>query len=94
MQGHLMQQSTLIICNKRGLHARAAAKFVETASLYEASIRVHFSGKEADGKSIMSLLMLAAGHGSEIMLTAHGNDEHNAAKALQELINNRFNEEP
>lgn len=88
-----MQQSTLIIINKRGLHARAAAKFVETASLYEASIRIHFGGKEADGKSIMSLLMLAAGHGSEITLTTDGHDEHSAVKALQDLINNRFDEE-
>lgn len=88
-----MQQSTLTIINKRGLHARAAAKFVETASIFDASVRIYFSGKEADGKSIMSLLMLAAGHGSEITVTTEGHDEQAAVTALQTLINNRFNEE-
>ncbi len=88
-----MQQSTLTITNKRGLHARAAAKLVETASNFDASVRIHFSGKEADGKSIMSLLMLAAGFGSEIVVITEGHDELDAVSALQILINNRFNEE-
>jgi len=63
---------TLAIANKRGLHARAAAKFVRTAGQYDAAVRVRFKGQEVSGLSIMGLMMLAAGIGSSIELTCSG----------------------
>ena len=63
---------TLPIANKRGLHARAAAKFVRTAGQFDAVVRVSFKGQEVSGLSIMGLMMLAAGIGSEIELSCSG----------------------
>ena len=63
---------TLPIANKRGLHARAAAKFVRTAGQFDATVRVSFKGQEVSGLSIMGLMMLAAGIGSEIELSLLG----------------------
>lgn len=81
------------ITNKRGLHARAAAKFVNTASAYSASVSAEVEGKQADGKSIMGVMMLSASKGKEINLTIVGQDEHEACKALENLVVNRFEEE-
>ncbi len=88
-----MLKKNLIIINKLGLHARAAARFVETAAGYESDIRVKSGAKTVDGKSIMGLMMLAAAKGAELELTVYGKDEEAALGALARLIENRFEEE-
>jgi phosphocarrier protein len=80
------------IINKLGLHARAAAKFVTTASNFESDIQLVYNGNQVNGKSIMGVMMLAAGKGSVIELKVDGPDEKKASQALIELINNRFEE--
>jgi phosphocarrier protein HPr len=84
---------TLPIGNKRGLHARAAAKFVRTAGQYDASVRVAFKGQEVSGLSIMGLMMLAAGIGSTIELTCSGRQAMEAMIALSALVEGKFGEE-
>ncbi|WP_288479025.1 HPr family phosphocarrier protein [uncultured Pseudomonas sp.] len=85
------QQITII--NKLGLHARAAAKFVGVAGRYPASIRVGRSGESpVDGKSIMAVMMLAAGKGTVLQLETEGEQSDEAMRALVELINNYFDE--
>ncbi len=84
------QQVTVI--NKLGLHARAASKFVSTSSGYASSIKVAFNGQKVDGKSIMSIMMLAAGQGSVLELSCDGRDETEACQALCNLINDYFGE--
>ncbi len=80
------------IINKLGLHARAAAKLVTTAANYNAEIALQFRGKKINGKSIMGVMMLAAGQGSKIELIADGDDENEALQSIIELINNKFGE--
>ncbi len=87
-----MIEQQVNIINKLGLHARAAAKFVNVASKFSSSILVRKGTKEVDGKSIMSVMMLAASQGSVLELIIDGNDEQEALGALQELITNRFDE--
>lgn len=82
----------LQIINKRGLHARAAAKLVALTSNYNSSVKLSFNGRQVDGKNIMQVMMLAAGMGSEIEIAVDGDDEHSACEALCALINNRFDE--
>ena len=84
---------TLPIANKRGLHARAAAKFVRTAGQFDAVVRVSFKGQEVSGLSIMGLMMLAAGIGSEIELTCSGRQAIEAMAALSALVEGKFGEE-
>jgi len=86
------QETVLEIVNQLGLHARAAARFVEVASRFEAEIDVLHSGHQANGKSIMSLMMLAAARGSRLAVTATGDDADDALQALAELVGNRFGE--
>ena len=81
------------IINKLGLHARAAAKFVTCASRYTSEVKVKFKGREVNGKSIMGVMMLAAAKGSKLTLMVKGDDEQDATSALEELIENRFEEE-
>ena len=81
------------ICNKRGLHARAAAKFVTLARTYDCDIVVHRDGEEAPGSSIMDLLMLAAGPGTAVTLTAQGPDAEEALKVLGDLVECGFEED-
>ena len=81
------------ILNQRGLHARAAAKFVKTASAFEAKIDVCHGGTEVCGTSIMGLMMLAANKGSVISVHAAGEDAEAAVEALAMLIRNRFDED-
>jgi phosphocarrier protein HPr len=83
---------TVKIINPLGLHARAAARFVHTASGFAARIRVARGGREMDGKSIMGLLLLAAGQGSTITITADGTDEEQALAALRDLVERGFDE--
>ena len=81
------------IANKRGLHARAAAKFVRTAGQFDAVVRVGFRGQEVSGLSIMGLMMLAAGLGSAIDLACSGRQAVEVMAALSTLIEGRFGEE-
>lgn len=81
------------IANRRGLHARAAAKFVKLAGQFEADIKVVNRGQEVSGRSIMGLMMLAAGIGSVIELKAAGQDAELALDALVGLIDAKFDEE-
>jgi len=87
-----MIEKRLTIINKLGLHARAAAKLVTTASQFQANIRISRDSREIDGKSIMSVMMLAASKGTELQLSAEGEDEQAALEALENLINNRSDE--
>jgi len=82
----------LTVCNQRGLHARAAAKFVRTVEQYEAEVRVVKDGVEVPGDSIMGLMMLAAGHGSTVTVRAHGPDAEAALDALATLLERGFDE--
>jgi phosphocarrier protein HPr len=92
-----MQQSMpkveLLIRNKKGLHARASAKFVKCAETFDASIRVTREGQTVGGTSIMGLMMLAAGQGSTIVLEAEGREASAAMAALTALVNDGFGEE-
>jgi len=81
------------IVNKLGLHARAAAKLVSTASNFSSTVSVSFGQQQADAKSIMSVMMLAAAKGSLVKLSCEGEDEEAAMAALEDLINNYFGEE-
>ena len=81
------------ICNQRGLHARAAAKFVQLADGFESEITVTRGGQSVSGSSIMGLMMLAAGPGTEIQLSATGGDAKAALDAICALIEDRFQED-
>ncbi|BAW80998.1 phosphocarrier protein HPr [Candidatus Nitrosoglobus terrae] len=87
-----MIRGEVIILNKLGLHARAAAKFVTLASQFTSEIRIQHKTKEANGKSIMGIMMLAASQGSHLCITASGSDEIAALQQLEALINERFGE--
>jgi len=80
------------IINKLGLHARAAAQFVQLASSFTSHIEIEKDNRRVNGKSIMGVMMLAAGKGSEITLYAEGDDEKESMEKIEALINNRFNE--
>ena len=84
---------TLSIVNKRGLHARAAAKFVRTVGQFDATVRVDFKGQQVSGLSIMGLMMLAAGIGSEIEIACSGRQAVEAMAALSALVESKFGEE-
>ena len=84
---------TVEIVNKRGLHARASAKFVKTASGYDAEVRVSKDGQTVDARSIMGLMMLAAGPGCCIDIEAEGVDADAAVSALEHLVSARFDED-
>lgn len=83
----------LTICNKRGLHARASARFVRTAEHFDAEVSVTRDGVTVGGTSIMGLMMLAAGPGSTILVQASGNQAREAIDALTDLVNNGFDED-
>ena len=87
-----MQETRITIINKLGLHARAASKFVSTSTAFSADISVCSNEKWVDGKSIMSVMMLAASKGTEIQIRCSGDDEEQALAALTTLINDRFGE--
>ncbi|UVE18556.1 HPr family phosphocarrier protein [Pseudomonas sp. LS44] len=83
----------ITIINKLGLHARAAAKFVGVAGRFPCTVRIGRNAESCiDGKSIMAVMMLAAGKGTDVHLHTEGDQEHEALEALIELINNRFDE--
>lgn len=81
------------ICNQRGLHARASAKFVKLASSFDSEIRVTRDGVTVDACSIMGLLMLGAGNGCDVRIEAEGPDAQEAVQALRDLIDRRFDED-
>jgi phosphocarrier protein HPr len=81
------------IRNQRGLHARAAAKFVKLANEYEADIQVRRGDLTANGRSIMGLMMLSAGIGNEVEVTASGRDAEKALLAVMDLIGRKFDED-
>jgi phosphocarrier protein HPr len=83
----------LLIINKRGLHARASAKFVQTVEGFDAHITVSKDGMTVGGTSIMGLMMLAASPGCSIFVTADGNDAEASLSALEALIADKFGEE-
>jgi len=81
------------ICNERGLHARASAKFVKMASGFDAEVTVSKDGHTVDARSIMGLMMLAAGPGAQIEIAAEGEEAEAAVGALSDLVSCRFEEE-
>jgi phosphocarrier protein len=83
----------LHIVNRKGLHARATAKFVQCVERFDAEIKVTRCGETVGGDSIMGILMLGAGLGSTITVTALGPQAAEALDALEELVANRFNED-
>ena len=87
-----MKNKKVMISNKLGLHARAAAKFVRVASGFQSEIMIHSDNREVSGKSIMGIMMLAAGMGTEINIIAIGVDESEAIISLQNLVDDKFGE--
>ena len=87
-----MTSRDVTITNRLGLHARAAAKFVQLASRFHAQIKVSHGGRIMDGKSIMGILLLAAAHGTTITIASDGPDEQEALVALCELVQSGFGE--
>jgi phosphocarrier protein len=86
-------RTTVTIVNERGLHARAAAKFVKLAGAFEAEVTVIKNGTEVPGSSILGLMMLAAAPGCELELRAHGPAAHAVIGALRELVEKKFDED-
>ena len=87
-----MKEQTLTLKNRLGLHARAAAKLVHTASGFDAKITLTRDGDEVDGKSILGLLLLAAGKGTPLVVRTEGSDEEQALAALRDLVDRKFDE--
>jgi len=81
------------IVNEKGLHARASAKFVQLVEKYDATVRVSRNGDSAGGDSIMGLMMLAAGIGTSITVTATGPEAEEVVAALDQLVSSRFGED-
>jgi len=87
----LAQQLTIV--NRKGLHARASARFVRTAECFDATINVVKDGQSVSGNSIMGLMMLGAGPGSTILVQSSGKQAREALEAIVELVNNGFDED-
>lgn len=88
-----MHRRTLNICNAKGLHARASAKFVKCAESFDAEISVSRDGLTVPGTSIMGLMMLAAARGCEVEVEATGPEAEKALEALDDLVGKRFGED-
>lgn len=90
-----MLQERITLKNRLGLHARAAARFVNLANQFESDVRIERvdNGKDVDGRSILGILLLAAGCGVELLIKVDGEDEGKALMALCSLIESRFGEE-
>ena len=87
-----MVQQAITISNKLGLHARASAKLTQTAGAFPCDIWISKAGRRVNAKSIMGVMMLAAGKGSEVLIEASGTDEKKALEAVIGLIDNKFGE--
>ncbi|MEN3289155.1 MAG: phosphocarrier protein HPr [Bradyrhizobium sp.] len=83
----------LLITNKRGLHARASAKFVQTVERFQAEVWVTRGGETVGGRSIMGLMMLSAAPGTTILVSAAGLEAEGALQAITDLVNDKFHEE-
>jgi phosphocarrier protein HPr len=83
----------MLVSNKLGIHARPAAMFVKVANRFSCNVFVEKDGEKVNGKSIMGLMMLAAGPGSKVTIEADGNDANAAIAELEALLNSKFNEE-
>src|SRR6516162_975639 len=90
---HQQIEKDVPVINRLGLHARPAAMFVRIASRYRSEIWVSKEGEEVNGKSIMGLMMLAAGQGSKLRIRCQGLDAEKAMEELEALVNAKFNEE-
>ena len=88
-----MKTASVTIINRLGMHARASAKFVTLAAQFKSDVTLGRNGQQANGKSIMGIMMLAAGKGTQVDLIVDGDDEDRALAALTELIANRFGED-
>ncbi len=88
-----MQEKEIRIINRLGLHARAAARLVTLTSRFESRIELGRNGQMVNAKSIMGVMMLAASKGTSLKVVAEGPDEEEAVRAIEELVNNRFDEE-
>ena len=88
-----MARRTCRICNQKGLHARAAARFVKTAAQFDADVQVRKNGTAVSGRSIMGLMMLAAATGAAVEITATGRDAATAVETLARLIDCKFDED-
>jgi phosphocarrier protein len=86
-------ETTVAVVNQLGLHARAAARFVQLANRFSSRIRVSRQGRQMDGKSIMGLLLLAAARGTLLTISAEGADEQAAVDALAEMVTEGFGED-
>jgi len=86
-------EKEITVINRLGLHARPAAMFVRIASRYRSEIWVEKEGEQINGKSIMGLMMLAAGQGSKLLIKCEGPDAEKLMQEIEELINQRFNED-
>ena len=88
-----MIERELLIANKLGLHARATAKLVQVLSAYKCNATLTAKGREVNAKSIMGVMLLAAGHGTSVVLRVDGDDESTAADAVSALFARRFDED-
>jgi phosphocarrier protein HPr len=87
-----VREEVLTLRNRLGLHARAAAKFVHAAANFDSKITITKDGDEVDGKSILGLLLLAAGKGTPLVVRSEGPDEEQALAALRALVERKFDE--
>ena len=87
-----MQKRTITISNKLGLHARASAKLTQAASKFQSAVWISRNGRRVNAKSIMGVMMLAAGQGTKVLIEAEGADAQGALEALSRLIAERFGE--
>jgi phosphocarrier protein HPr len=83
----------LVVLNKLGIHARPAALFVKVANRFTCNVMVEKDGEKINGKSIMGLMMLAAGPGTKLLISCDGEDCHAAMDAIEELIKRKFDED-
>jgi phosphocarrier protein HPr len=87
-----MQKTTVTISNRLGLHARASAKLTKLAGSFSSELHMSRNGRRINAKSIMGVMMLAAGQGTEVEIEADGADEAQALEAIVKLVNERFGE--
>lgn len=92
-EGKKVFQRDIVVVNKLGIHARPASMFVKTANKFKSDIFVQKGDEKVNGKSIMGLMMLAAGPGSKLHVTAEGDDGPEALKEIEALIKRKFDEE-
>jgi phosphocarrier protein len=91
--GKQTAQRELVVVNKLGIHARPAALFVKTANRFTSNVLVEKDGEQINGKSIMGLMMLAAGPGSKVIVICEGEDCHQALDEIEALVKRKFDED-